>query len=172
MNTQTTSEGLLFRVPDYRKYLPHNTLVWDSTKIIPTSYLFSHIFHTLVNDEWVPGSHVNNLFRPSNPAYSLTYRPSSSSNGCTPFNERGFVDWCQSDGLRPPDPPGSCGGAGFCSMDNIGCPLEEPASSRTCNEDNNGRSLDDVDCFGQENRWNNAVVAGVCKCLSNSNLLY
>ena len=51
-------------------------------------------------------------------------------------------------------------------MNTTGCPLEEPASNRTCNKDNNGRSLDDVDCFGQENRWNNAVVAGVCKCLS------
>ena len=140
MNTQIPSEGLLFRTPDYH------------------------------NDEWVPGSHVNNLFRPSNPGYSLTYRPSSSVTGCTTFNGRDFVDWCQSDGLRPPS--GSCGGPGFCAEDSIRCPLEEPASSRTCNKDNNGRSLDDVDCFGQENRWNNAVVAGVCKCLSNSNLLY
>lgn len=57
-------------------------------------------------------------------------------------------------------------------MDAIGCPLKEPASSRTCNKNNNDISLDDVDCFGQENRWNNAVVAGVCKYLSKSNLLY
>ena len=117
----------------------------------------------------MPGNHVNNLFRPSNPAYSLTYRPSSSSNGCKPFNGRDDVDWCQSDGLRPPS--GSCGGPGFCSMNTTGCPLEEPASNRTCNKDNNGRSLDDVNCFEQEDRWTYAVVAGVCKYLSNSNLL-
>jgi len=77
------------------------------------------------------------------------------------------VDWCQSDGLKPPDPPGSCGGPGFCSMDAIGCPLT--TGFITCNTDNNGDPL--PDCSGKEDRWTYAVVAGVCKYLSNSNLL-
>lgn len=52
-------------------------------------------------------------------------------------------------------------------MDAIGCPLKD--LPRLCNKDNNNISLDDVNCFGQEDRWTYAVVAGVCKYLSNSN---
>ena len=89
----------------------------------------------------MPGSHVNNLFRISNPAYSLTYL--RSSLGICEFINGRDVDWCL-NGLTPPS-GSSCGGPGFCSEDFIGCPLKD--LPRTCNQDNNGDSL--PDCSGK-----------------------